>query len=194
MTQPAAEQPRRIPLDELTSDALDQLYAELDRLRARVQDWRTSTGAGIRLVDELRAERDALAAGVPLVCSDDRHKAKVFALEMARQQAEKRAKRAEAAIERARAIHQPASDWSWKPFGCNHIGEHKAPCTTCRTCWPCPTIEALDEQQEQPPSLVPTITLLHHACGRLADVPGDVTLQPGQLSWPGHDCSTDTTA
>ena len=71
----------RIPLDELTSDALDQLYAERDRLRARVQDWRTSTGAGLRLVDELRAERDALAAGVPLVCSDERHKTKVFALE-----------------------------------------------------------------------------------------------------------------
>lgn len=34
MTQPAAEQPRRIPLDELTSDALDQLYAERDRYRA----------------------------------------------------------------------------------------------------------------------------------------------------------------
>lgn len=57
--------------------------AELERLRARVQDWRTSTGAGLRLVDELRAERDALAAGVPLVCSDERHTTKVFALETA---------------------------------------------------------------------------------------------------------------
>ena len=95
----------RIPLDAMTSDALDQLYAELDRLRARVQDWRTSTGAGIRLVDELRAERDALAAGVPLICSDERHKTKVFALETARSTAEQRAERAEAlAAERWKRI------------------------------------------------------------------------------------------
>ncbi|MFD7978866.1 hypothetical protein [Streptomyces sp. NPDC059071] len=95
MTQPAAEQPRRLKLDELTSDALDQLYNERDRLRARVEDWRTSTGAGLRLIDELRAERDALAAGVPLVCSDERHKTKMFALDIARTAAEKRAERAE---------------------------------------------------------------------------------------------------
>ncbi|MFF9844638.1 hypothetical protein [Streptomyces sp. NPDC013740] len=37
MTQPAAEQPRRIPHDDLTSDALDQLYAERDQLAAMSQ-------------------------------------------------------------------------------------------------------------------------------------------------------------
>ena len=50
MTQPAAEQPCRIPLDELTSDVLDQLYAELEaarydaeRLKAREGRYRART-------------------------------------------------------------------------------------------------------------------------------------------------------
>ncbi|MGW2813321.1 hypothetical protein [Streptomyces sp. NPDC001415] len=46
----------RIPLDSLTSDQLDVLYAELDRL----------------------------AASVPLVCASDRHAAKVRGLEAER--------------------------------------------------------------------------------------------------------------
>ncbi|MET8113838.1 hypothetical protein [Streptomyces prasinus] len=54
--------------------------AEQDELRARIEDWKTAAGAGMRLTDELRVERDALAAGVPLICSDERHKTKVFAL------------------------------------------------------------------------------------------------------------------
>ena len=37
MTQPPAEQPRRIPLDELTSDALDQLYGDLEGARYRAE-------------------------------------------------------------------------------------------------------------------------------------------------------------
>jgi len=56
------------------------------------------------------------------------------------------AARAEAAIARVCALHAPASDWSWKPLGCQHDGQHNAPCRGCRgECWPCPTIRALDE-------------------------------------------------
>ena len=104
MTQPAPDS--RHTVDSITSDQLDQLYAELDRLRARVQDWRTSTAAGIRLVDDLRAERDALAAGVPLICSDERHTTRTFALETEIERlrtAEERAERAEAALNAVRA-------------------------------------------------------------------------------------------
>ena len=107
-TAPDPAPTERHTVDTITSDALDALYAERDRLRARVQDWRTSTGAGIRLADELRAERDALAAGVPLVCSDERHKTKVFALEIARSTAEQRAKRAEAERDQARGAVRSA--------------------------------------------------------------------------------------
>lgn len=70
----------RIALGDLTSDQLDALYDERDRLEQRVQDWKQAAGAGMALTDNLRAERDALAAGVPLVCSDERHKTQVFAL------------------------------------------------------------------------------------------------------------------
>ena len=48
-------------------------------------------------------------------------------------------------LKRVRDLHHPASDWSWKPLGCQHDGEHGAPCRGCRgECWPCPTIRALD--------------------------------------------------
>lgn len=71
--------PPRLRVDQLTDDQLDALY---DRL----EDWRTAAGASMHLVDELRAERDALAAGVPLACSDERHKVRVFALSVAHKQ------------------------------------------------------------------------------------------------------------
>lgn len=62
---------------------IELLCGEIAQLRARVEDWKTAAGAGMRLTEELRAERDALAAGVPLICSDERHKTKVFALQVA---------------------------------------------------------------------------------------------------------------
>ena len=53
------------------------------------------------------------------------------------------------AIARVRAVHHPASDWSWKPLGCQHDGEHAAPCRGCRgECWPCPTIRALEGEPQ----------------------------------------------
>ncbi|MEW2164364.1 hypothetical protein AB0912_15430 [Streptomyces sp. NPDC007084] len=52
------------------------------------------------------------------------------------------------AIARVRNLHRPASDWSWKPLGCQHDGAHTAPCRGCRgKCWPCPTIRAIDGEQ-----------------------------------------------
>ncbi|MFE5301836.1 hypothetical protein [Streptomyces sp. NPDC056632] len=61
----------RIPLDDLTSDALDQLYTELAEAQRQVIAWKTR--AGIRATQRRRHER--------------------------------RAERAEAAIERVRALH-----------------------------------------------------------------------------------------
>lgn len=79
----------RISLDALNSDQLDALYAraeqaeaQRDQLRARAEDWKQAAGASMKVADELRTERDALAAGVPLICSDERHKTKVFTLEL----------------------------------------------------------------------------------------------------------------
>lgn len=40
----------------------------------------------------------------------------------------------------------------------------------------------------------PTLQVLHHACGQLADVPGNITMHPDRLSWPGHDCPADRAA
>jgi transcriptional regulator with XRE-family HTH domain len=76
---PSPPGPRQ-SLDDLTSDQLDALYDERDRLKQRVEDWKQAASAGMTNTDSLRAERDALAAGVPLVCTDERHKVKVFAL------------------------------------------------------------------------------------------------------------------
>lgn len=68
MTQPGGA---RIALDDLTSNQLDQLYNDLDEARLL-----------IRMKDAMhKSAEDELAAGIPLVCSDDRHQAKVTALQ-----------------------------------------------------------------------------------------------------------------
>jgi hypothetical protein len=101
--------------------------------------------------------------------------------------------RTEAALDRVRALHQeqPGGLCShcnvpWPclnicrlntPPGCHNCGDHHTPANV-----------ALDEPKGPRP---PTLTLLHHACGQLADVPGNVTLHPDRLSWPGHDCPAD---
>ncbi|WP_405699125.1 hypothetical protein OG209_05375 [Streptomyces sp. NBC_01383] len=110
----------RIPLDDLTSDQLDQLYE-------RLEDWKQAAGAGMTLTANLRAERDALAAGVPLVCSDERHTVKVFALE-------RRAEQAEAAIERVRQLHRETCLIANGTLGRNAFG-----CSMC---------DALDQAQQ----------------------------------------------
>lgn len=45
-----------------------------------------------------------------------------------------------------RRIHHPATDWSWKAFGCQHNGEHGRHCASCRSCYPCPTATAAGAQ------------------------------------------------
>lgn len=54
-------------------------------------------------------------------------------------------------IERVRALHRPASDWSWKTFGCGHEDRHEQVCGYCRACYPCPTLTALDGPKEPTP-------------------------------------------
>lgn len=55
---------------------------------------------------------------------------------------------AEAAIERVRELHQPAPDWSWAAFSCTHHGQHKSECPACGGCYPCATVDALDQPQQ----------------------------------------------
>jgi hypothetical protein len=113
---------------------------------------------------------------------------------------------AEAAIERVRGVHRPASDWSWKPLGCQHDGEHSAPCRGCRgECWPCPTIAALAEPAPVgKPTVVDdyeqttghTITCTAAFTG-VCDCPADT--DPGDLAGyampdPPINCLTLTTA
>ncbi|MFD7554151.1 hypothetical protein ACFV9E_06375 [Streptomyces sp. NPDC059835] len=52
--------------------------------------------------------------------------------------------------DRIRKLHRPASDWTWATFGCGHGSIHAHACTHCRTCYPCPTITALEPPKEQP--------------------------------------------
>ncbi|KFG08122.1 hypothetical protein [Streptomyces scabiei] len=59
-----------------------------------------------------------------------------------------RAERAEAAVERVRALHRPADDWSWQTFGCGHDDRHEQLCAYCRACYPCPTLAAFAEPKE----------------------------------------------
>lgn len=56
--------------------------------------------------------------------------------------------RAEAAVQRVRKVHRPGTDWSWRDFGCTHEGRHQQLCAACRTCYPCPTITALDQPED----------------------------------------------
>lgn len=90
MTQPAAEQPR-IPLDELTSDALDQLYADLDRcdeVQGEMNEQAIDHARRIaQLEDLLRIANDTSNTS-----------------ETERVRAAERAERAEAAIESVRAL------------------------------------------------------------------------------------------
>lgn len=60
--EPEHHMPDRIPLDHLTSDALDQLYDQLDALR-EAADWTRSNYPGLRSVNDRFAA--ALTAPTP---------------------------------------------------------------------------------------------------------------------------------
>ncbi|MFH9236079.1 hypothetical protein [Streptomyces globisporus] len=57
-------------------EALAQLVGAREE---RLNDWKQAAGVGMTLADNLRTEIQALATGVPLICSDDRHKTQVLA-------------------------------------------------------------------------------------------------------------------
>jgi hypothetical protein len=58
---------------------------------------------------------------------------------------------AQAAADRVRALHRPASDWSWQTFGCGHDDRHEQVCAYCRACHPCPTLTALNPTEDPAP-------------------------------------------
>ncbi|WP_399553859.1 hypothetical protein OG473_39355 (plasmid) [Streptomyces anulatus] len=55
----------------------EQLATLVRAQEQRLEDWKQAASAGMTLADNLRSEILALAPGVPLVCSDDRHKTQV---------------------------------------------------------------------------------------------------------------------
>ncbi|ACX71175.1 hypothetical protein pZL12.98 [Streptomyces phage ZL12] len=78
-------QPERLHhlLDRLLRGVLlpeerEQLAGLVRAQEERLNDWKQAAGAGMTLADNLRGEIHALALGVPLVCSDDRHKTQVL--------------------------------------------------------------------------------------------------------------------
>lgn len=106
--------------------------------------WRRAD-AVIAVVDaehaELRRERDLAIA----------HDRQPYPTAWAYEQACKALRRKTEAIERVRAVHQPADDWSWKAMGCSHDGTHTALCRGCRReCWPCPTYSAVADVVASP--------------------------------------------
>ncbi|MER7517825.1 hypothetical protein [Streptomyces sp. NPDC126499] len=95
----------RIPLDDMTDDALDQLCAELAEARAEQDRFRTMYDASEARVNDLIEERDKLDGQLTTMTdvarSNRRHVREIVPeLETATQRAE----RAEAAIERVRAF------------------------------------------------------------------------------------------
>lgn len=91
--------------------------------------------------DEAAKLRDSIGQLYARVETAERRLATL--VEVARRNSQRAAK-AEAALDAIRAVHRPARDWSWKPFGCDHHGAHAQPCGHCGTCYPCPTVAALD--------------------------------------------------
>lgn len=69
--------------------------------------------------------------------------------------------------DRVRKLHRPARDSTWTAFGCDHGGGHESPCVHCQTCYPCPTITALEPPQETPEPAEPDSVL--HAQRRHPD-------------------------
>ncbi|MEI5032454.1 hypothetical protein RB201_04440 [Streptomyces sp. S1A(2023)] len=79
-------QPQRLHhlLDRLLRGVLlpaeaEQLAGLVRAREERLADWKQAAGTGMTLADNLRTEILALAPGVPLICSDDRHKTQVLA-------------------------------------------------------------------------------------------------------------------
>jgi hypothetical protein len=106
----------RIPLDHLTSDALDALYEQLEAAEETESQRQLATA------------REALASATI------------------------RAARAEAAIARVRALHQPQPDGSGFSDGqqCRMCSQDGGDGYQYLVPWPCPTIRALAEPAPGP--------------------------------------------
>ncbi|NUO42388.1 MAG: hypothetical protein HOV82_10150 [Streptomyces sp.] len=119
----------RIPLDHLTSDALDALYERLDRAEQETTATATAAAHLTSLVLN-RAERaearlyhlqvSSEAAGILLTRTTDERD------------------RLRAAIARVRALHH---DWEADPGHCAHCQDGMG----TPLPWPCPTVRALAE-------------------------------------------------
>ncbi|MGW5429982.1 hypothetical protein ACWET9_22630 [Streptomyces sp. NPDC004059] len=113
----------RISLNDMTSDQLDQLYDERDRLRAQLADMTSDR-------DRWKWYRD-----------DAERRVRVQ---------RERADRAEAAIARARALHQPVGVVAATEFG------NPPDCAICGpNTWPCPTYNAITDDQPTPTAATP---------------------------------------
>ncbi|GGT43486.1 hypothetical protein [Streptomyces purpureus] len=147
MTQPEQPPPDRISLDEMTSDALDQLYTELEEARAEQARFRTMYDVSEARVNDLIEERDKLSEQLTTMTdvarSNRRHvRAIVPDLEAATQRAERAEALLREYVSLANVTHQyPAMG------GHDCLAEN----LTCAGCALRDKIRAaLDEHQEQP--------------------------------------------
>lgn len=171
-SQPA----ERYTVDTITSDALDQLYTERDALTARLYNlgvtvaspepsWQCPDCAGLvpasqqylhqeaeqrARAEQAEAELTALKTITTGYCPEcGRGDCSPTASQWYQQV--QRADRADAAIERVRALHHPVPS----PYGdrticadCSGYGGDS--CDNTPQSHPCPTIRALDSQEPQP--------------------------------------------
>jgi len=150
---------------------VEELRQQLSAARATIDGQQRDALKGAALLRATEAERDSFAAGIPLICCDERHEAKVRGLEelltagqkatVHWEEAYAREVRAHGATERAlaaaeariaaiRTLHQP--DDIGRCAGC------RDPRYSLPVTWPCPTTAALDgpaEQSAGPPQLSP---------------------------------------
>lgn len=127
----------RIPLDDLTSDQLDALYADLDRHRTA---WKSARHRAALYLQS----NQKLAASI-----DNGHASQLHALKVAQSAARDAATAlsrqldAEAALDRVRAIHSR--------------GRLTNACNDCGQPWPCEITRALDPAQQPttPPTHLP---------------------------------------
>ncbi|MDX3520741.1 hypothetical protein [Streptomyces scabiei] len=171
----------RVPLDHLTSDALDDLYEQLEALRAVARGYCPDCGRG-----------DA----APTVADWETQRRRADTAEWRHKDAERRvrcqrerAETAEAAVDRVRALHQPAEcvnvrcklkQWC---IGCDPHGIEGCD----ENPWPCPTITALD----QPGPAATQATEPECTCGG----PASTTTLPSGIAYEEHrrDCTVMTT-
>ncbi|CAL9349700.1 hypothetical protein SUDANB1_00435 [Streptomyces sp. enrichment culture] len=133
----------RIRLDDLTSNQLDNLYAETDRLTAELTDY----DKRVQQVEELlriahetsnRSEAERARAVMRAEHAEAETTATATAAAHLTSLVLDRAERAEAAVARVRGLHH---DWEAGPGHCAHCQDGMG----TPLPWPCPTLRALDQ-------------------------------------------------